>query len=204
MNRKGRRTQASNTRKAVRGIVKAAGQTEPTAEEKDPAFLALQVRSLHSTIENFVKAQDANLQSIQKAFSMVDVHQQILQRLAREVTTALTRVRRLQVDGNVDMALDDFGELKVREDGTLDMHSYYEDYRNVASLAGPRYADLAVVLWSQGSTVEDAVERAKVEKDRQVASGEPVVDPDYEEEFFGGDHGKDHHQQVQASAEANG
>lgn len=135
---------------------------------------------------------------------MVDVHQQILQRLAREVTTALTRVRRLQIDGNVDMHLSDFGTLKVREDGTLDMHGYYEDYRTVASQAGPRYADLAVVLWSQGATTEEAVARAILEKDRQVESGAPAVDPDYEEEFFGGDHGQNHHEQVQASAQADG
>lgn len=135
---------------------------------------------------------------------MVDVHQQILQRLAREVTVALTRVRRLQVDSNTDMTLEDFGDLKVREDSTLDMHGYYEDYRNVAQQAGPRYADLAVVLWSQGATVEEAVARAKVEKDRQVESGAPAVDPDYEEEFFGGDHGQNHHQQVPASAQADG
>lgn len=204
MNRRDRRTQESKTRRAVRGIAKAAGQTEPTAEEKDPAFLALQVRALHGTIDNFVKAQEENLRSIQKAFSMVDVHQQILQRLAREVTVALTRIRRLQVDGNVDMEPSDFGDLKVREDGTLDMHGYYEDYRNLCTLAGPKYADLAVVIWSQGATIEAAVERAKVEKDRQVETGKPSEDPDYEEEFFGGDYGQNHHQQVETSAQADG
>lgn len=188
----------------VRAIAKAAGQTEITAEEKDPAFLALQVRSIHQTIENFIKAQKQNTESIRKAFSMTDVHQQILQRITRDLTFAVSETRRLFVDGDVTQAKGDLGMLKLRPDGTLDMHAYYQEYRELGVAAGPEHADLALVVWSQGNTPEESIDRARLEKVKQAESAKPAEDPDYEEEYFGGDHGEDHHEQIAEGAQANG
>lgn len=188
----------------VRATAKAAGITEPTAEEKDPAWLALQVRSLHGTVQNFVKAQESNLQNIQRAFSMVDTHQQILARITRDLASTVFNVRRLFVDGDITLTPGDFGVLKLRTDGTLDMHAYYETYRKVGTAAGDA-ADLAVLIWSQGQDPEEAVTRAKLERQRQLEAGEkPAQELDYETEEFGGNSGQDHHEQVQASAQANG
>jgi hypothetical protein len=204
MNRKSKRAKDSNTRRAVRAIAKAAGQTEPTAEEKDPAFLALQIRSLHETISQFVKIQQQNTEGIRKAFSMTDVHQQILQRITRDLTFALVEVRRLFVDGDVTAAKGDLDPLKIHPDGTLDMHAYYQEYRELGVAAGPEHADLALVIWSQGNSPEESLDRAKLEKVKQATSAEPVKDPDYEEVYFGGEHGENHHEQVEAAAQANG
>lgn len=178
----------------VRAISKAAGVTEPTADEKDPAFLALQVRSLIGTVNNLVKTQENNVQDILKAFSMVDAHQQVLARIVRELALAVGEVRRLQVDGDVTLSKGDLGALKVLEDGSLDMSSYYHEYSAVGNQAGID-ADRAVVLWSQGCSVEESISRAKLERSRRDKKVEHVADPNYVEEFFGGTNGQDHQQQ---------
>lgn len=192
----------------VKGIIKAAGQAELTAEEKDPAFLALQIRALTTAFEKFSEVNSENLVGIRKAFNMVDVQQYVLQRVARDLAVGVSRARRLQVDGDVTLSSGDLGPLQLREDGTLNMRGYYEDYRMTATQAGPKNADLAVVLWSQGYTIEEAVARASLENSRPVEQteerGDPPIDPDYDVEHFGGDYVQNHHEQVQESAHADG
>lgn len=204
MNRHLRRQRASNAKKAIKGIAKATGRTEPTANEQDPAYLAMQLKALIEDFENFGKAYNQNLEAINKGFAMVDVHQQVLLRVARDISGALVRVRKLQVDGDVNLTKFDFEELKLHDEGTLNLGAYYEEYRKTAEAAGPEHADIAVVIWSKGASPEDAVQRATVEKARQTAEGSHDNDVDYETEYFGGTSGQDHQQQEPAAASANG
>jgi hypothetical protein len=162
---------------------------------------------MNQQLQELGAAYNENLEGSRKAFSMSDVHHQVLLRVVRELALAVAGVRKLSVDGDVDFSLSDLAPLKLRTDGMLDMRSYYEEYRTVAETAGVKNADVAVVLWSQGYSPEDAVARATVVTENQaeqVAAGVPVVDPDYEDEYFGGNSGQNHHEQVQASAGANG
>lgn len=208
LNRHERRKQGSIDRKAVRGIAKAAGQTEPTAEEKNPAFLALQVRHLLDTVEKMSQVNKENAEAIQKAFAMVDVHHQVLQRVTRDLTGAVVRVRKLQVDGDVNLHASDFEDLKLFPEGGLNLASYYEEYRKVGEAAGEELADIALLVWSQGASPEGAVERARVEKEARERRFEKATDEapdaDYEEHFFGGTDGQSNHEQVPQTAEASG
>ncbi len=188
----------------VRATAKAAGQAEPTAEEKDPAFLAMQVRSLHQTINNIISANSQNVRNIQNAFGMVDVHQQVLHRIVRDLTMGVYQARRLFVEGQVSSTLSDLGPLKLREDGTLNMHSYYEECQAVANAAGQDKADQAIAFWSQGCSPEVAVKRASLGLDKAAERQEDESDQDYDVEHFGGSNGQDHHEQVTEAAQANG
>jgi hypothetical protein len=203
-NRHDRRVQARRDRKAIKGIAKATGHTEPSASEKDPAYLSLQLKSLIADFENFNEAYNQNLEAFRKGFSMMDVHQQVLLRLTRDLTGGLIKVRKLQVDGDVSLSIHDFGELKLHPEGELNLGAYYEEYRKVAEAAGPEHADLAVVIWSKGASPEAAVERATLEHTRQVAQ-EARDDGDYETEYFsGGSNGQDRQQQEPTAAGADG
>src|SRR5688572_12434277 len=132
-NRKSRRAQGSSTRRAVKRIAKEAGVDAPTAEEKDPLFLALQVRSLVSTVNQLAEAHTHNVNEIKRAFAMNDANQQIMQRVLRDVATVAA------VSGSVGL-----GALRMKADMTLDLPAYYEEYRKVGVEAGDRDADLAV------------------------------------------------------------
>lgn len=204
MNRQSRRASKSNTKRAVRKIAKDIGATEPTADEKDPAFLALQVRALSATVQNLVKANENNTHEIVKAFSQVDIHQQILARITRDLTEAVTTARRLQVDGDVTGAKQDLGPLKVDDAGLLHMAAYHAEYRQVSTDAGPTYAQLACLLWSYGRDPEQAIQEAKSQIDGKVESGTPVPDELYQDEYFGGTSGQNHQQQEPQSAQASG
>lgn len=158
-------------------------------------------------LKEMEKTHSHNTHELRKAFGMVDMHQQVLMRLSRDTTGALVSVRRLQVDGDVTKGPGDLGVLKLREDNSLDMHAYYEEYRKTAEAAGDA-ADVAVVLWSHGYTPEEAVERATVEHERRMArpvAEEPAAeDLDYEVEQFGGNLVQNHHQQDEAVTPENG
>jgi hypothetical protein len=187
----------------VRSTAKAAGLTEPTADEKDPAFLALQVKALRTSVQQLIDTQGLNLRSISEAFQMVDLHQQVLTRVARHVTAAVVRVRRLQVDGDVDMHTSDFAELKLLEEGGLDMEGYYRERTQVIELAGSQdLADLAVSFWAKGLSVEDSIRRAKLSTRNEQSV--PDSEEEYEDQFFGGTSGQDNHQQVPPSASEGG
>lgn len=189
----------------VRAAAKAAGVTEPLADEKDPAFLAMQIKSLITAVTGLGQVQEQNSQQIYRALAMVDVHQQVLARVTRDLAFAVTEARRMQLAGDFTQAVGDLGDLKLNDERTLNMGAYYEEYRQVADLAGQEAVDIAVVLWSQGYEVEDAVARAKLERNRQAAAGEKKSDPDYEVEHFGGNvSGQNHQQQDEASAQASG
>jgi hypothetical protein len=193
-NRKARRAQGALNRRTVRATAKATGLPEPTPEEKDPGYLALQVSALRKAVEDQMRVQRQNTSEIQKAFSMVDMHQQVLQRVIRELAFGLK-------DGSTS-------HISLHEDGRLNLEAYYQQWRDVAQKAGPEYAMLAVVVWSHGYTPEQAIEHAKVEVERQKQqthqSSDAPVETDYEVEQFGGTSGQDHHQSVSASAEAVG
>lgn len=192
MNRKDRRIKGSNTRRVVRATAKANGLTESTVESTSPAFLALKIQSLERTIGNFIKAQDLNTRAIQNAFSMVDMHQQILQRVVRDVA----RVGAAAI-------------IHRHADGTLNLPLYYQLYRAVAEDAGPEAAELACILWSQGYTPVEAVERAKLERlARKAELGEPQAvaseELDYETEYFGGNNAEKHNIEDSQGAQATG
>jgi hypothetical protein len=168
--------------------------------------LVAQVQRLSATVDNLIQAQNENVKGIHKAFAMSDVHQQVLQRVARDLTIAMIGVRKLSVDGSVDFHLADFAPLKLHEqDGVLDLSAYYKEYRELGEAAGQEFADLALIIWSQGQSPEEALERAKLEQTRRAASKVTSdQDEDYETEFFGGTNGQSHHQQESQAAHANG
>lgn len=176
----------------VKATAKAAGQTEPTADEKDPAFLALQIRALNQSVENMEKAFNENMEAMKKAFSMVDVHQQILMRITREVAKVAV------VSGSAGT-----GPLKLTKNFDLDLPAYYQEYRDVAAGAGPEASDYACVMWSQGMGPEEAIAAAQ----QQLASeetNEEAADLDYEVEYFGGTNGKDRNQQIETGTQTVG
>ena len=143
------------------------------------------MRALNETLEDLVKAQDQNTQAIQRAFSMVDVHQQILQRITREL------VQLVAMTGSSGT-----GALKLRGDFSLDMTAYYQEYRDVAKNAGQDAADVACVIWSQGASPEEAVAKAQQEVASRSESDEQPPDLNYEVEYFGGNNGTNRTEQV--------
>jgi hypothetical protein len=180
-------------------MAKAAGQTEPTADEKDPAFLAMQVRALVGAIKQIEETIVHNTEELRNAFSMVDMHQQVLQRITRDLTLAASMGGHDQ-EGNLVL-----GPLRLRDDKTLDMRAYYTDWRKAATLATGA-PDLGAILWSHGYTVEEAAERANLEAERRKAAQAPSEEPEsnYEIEHFGGNLGQNHHEQDAQSSAAPG
>jgi hypothetical protein len=150
--------------------------------------LALQVQALIGTVNNLVNANQHNTREIANAFMRVDMHQQVLQRVVRDITDVLQ-----------DATLNSYSAIKLSSDGALDLHAYYEEWRKAAVEAGDK-GDVATVLWSQGESVEDAVTRAKLSPEDRTAE-QPAADNGYEVEHFGGNLGKDHHQQVTPNPE---
>jgi hypothetical protein len=139
--------------------------------------------------------------AIQQAFSMTDVHQQVLQRVIRDLTLAITK-------GGVDSEGNSvLGPLKYFTEGKLNLQAYYEEYRTVGESAGEQDAEVALIMWSQGFTPEDALLRARVEREQRSLHTDQTADtpdPDYEVQFFGGTDGQSHNQQVPQSPQANG
>ena len=206
MNREARRAQASKDRKEAkaRGIAPAA-TIEVPLHEKDPAQLALRVRKLEDDLEQMSKVSSQNLEQIGKAFAMVDAHQHVNNRIMRDLSMAVSGVRRLCVDGDVTLSMGDLGDLRVTPEGVLHMTAYYQEHSKVVELAGKDYADVAVVLWSRGYAPEDAADRAKLEKTRRNATETSALDTDYEDEFFeGAADVQDHHQQDPQATNADG
>lgn len=199
-NRKSRRASASNSRKAIRQLTKDAGVTEPTVDEKDPAFLALQLRSLVGAVEDLMKVQENNAQEVYRALSMVDAHQQVLSRVTRDLAEGLLNARRLQLAGDITPCDGDLGRLKLQHGSfELDLNAYYGELAQVQELAGREVMDVATVLWIRGDSVEDAVAHAKLGVQSPPAHEEPS-DSDYVIEHFGGNSGQNHQQQDETPA----
>jgi hypothetical protein len=190
-NRRDRRVQGSISRKAVRATAKAAGLTEPTVDEKDPAFLALQVKQLQTSVSQLIETQGINLGSIYEAFAMVDAHQQVLFRITRHVVETATRERH------------EPSHLKLTEEMTLDMEGYFRERQEVIDKAGRKLADKAVAFWSRGLSVEDAILRAKLSERNDVPETSEAPE-EYEDQFFGGQNVEEHHQQVAEGTQEGG
>lgn len=167
---------------------KDAGISEPTAAETDPAYLALQVKSLISTVKNLVDTQQHNAREMINAFSMVDCQQQVNSRIVRDLTRAVTTVRKRCVDGSIDLTLEDFGTLKCTSDGELDLEAYVKEYGDVSTKAGPQATYAACALWAHGLSPDAAVERALERLAQSSVLTAPTEESAYEEQFFGGDH----------------
>lgn len=169
----------------------------PTDAEKDPAFLALQVRALRQAFESLSKANKENLLEIQRAFSMSDIHQQILGRIVRDLTRSVANLQGFLV---LDRANGIDLTLKLK-DGVLDVPAYYAEFREVVQTAGEKLGDTAAIFWSQGASPTEAVERAKL---RVQENNDPVEETNYEIEYFGGTNGKGSDQQVAQGAQEAG
>lgn len=163
----------------------------------DPNFLRQQVEALVGTVKNLVQTQQNNLQEIQRAFTLVDVHQQILSRVARDLAIAVS-----QKVTHVDLGL--LGPLKINAGLQLDMDAYYKEFNEVAMAAGIEAEDAAVHLWAQGISPADAVAHAKLALERQVVQTQEVPESDYVIEHFGGSSGQDHQQQESTSTSTGG
>jgi hypothetical protein len=163
-------------------------------------------------VEATNKVQKENQEQILRAFSMSDVHTQVLQRVARDLGKALVSVRKRQVDGDVTLHPSDFADLKLHPEGELHLSAYYEEYQKVGTAAGEKDADVALSLWAQGMEPEVAVDQAREQRElreaRKAAGIRSVSDSDedelYETQHFGGTSGQSHQQQEPQAAQADG
>jgi len=162
-------------------VAKREGIEPLTESERDPEYLALQVKALTKQVEALNAVNRQNLQTIQRAFSMVDMHQQIQGRVTHDIASTLDALKGFVV-------ADSPNYVKMR-DGELDMSAYYAEFKQTVTLAGEEYGDAAAILWSQGASPEEAVNCAKLQTEERP---EQVEDTEYEVEHFGGSHGKDH------------
>lgn len=183
-------------------MAKTVGTEPPSAREKDPEFLAMQVRALRGAFDNLVESQKQNLIEIGRAFALTEMHQQVLLRIAQDVGAALVNIRLLQVTGDVTSRKEDYMGLKVTEDEQLDVTAYYSEYGKVVESAGQEHADKAVAYWARGCSIEESVERAKVSDETELVSETPPSEGDYQIEHFGGTSGQGNNQQ-DASTEAS-
>ena len=152
--------------------------------------MALRLAAVEKQMAWFKTAQTQTIEMLHTAMSMADMHQQILQRVSREVVYAL-------VKGTTD-------HIALHVEGHLNLQSYYEAYRAVVEAAGQKYAELAVVIWSRGHSLEDAVARAKLEIDNRDTPEATESESDYEVESFGGDFGKSSDDPVSETAQDGG
>lgn len=178
-------------------MAKRADTDPPSDREKDPHFMAMQIRALRGAVDNLMEVQKTNLKEIAVAFTMVDMHQQVLMRVARDTSAALVNVRRLQTDGDVTLSGADFLGLRTTPEGELDVTAYYNEYAKVVETAGEAHAEKAVAFWARGCSIEESVERAKLSDEAELAE-EPSTEEVYEVEHFGGTNGQGSHEQKPA------
>lgn len=152
--------------------------------------MALRIAALEKQMTWFRQAQVRNVEMLHQSMSMVDMHQQILQRVSREVVHALVN--------------ETTQHISLHPDGRLNMQAYYEAYRKVIETAGQKYAEIAVVIWSQGHSIEESIERAKLEVDNRNTPEASESDSDYEVESFGGNLDQSSNEQVASTAETGG
>lgn len=91
MNRQQKRAQKSVGRSAVKKAAKAAGLKVPPLREQDPAAMAVRITALEDALERLVEINKHNNDNMLRAFSMVDAHLFVLQRVVNDAS--LNRVR---------------------------------------------------------------------------------------------------------------
>lgn len=185
-NRKQRRAEEAARRKAGGG-----GDSALIAK------LTERIEKLEQGFNELASAYNENVQTVYQAFSHVDMHTHIIQRVLHDIVSA-----------NASGYL---GRVLVTEDNlALDLPKYYKEYERLHGSAPEKGKDVSMVAWAHGKTVEEAIEMAKTAIAESEKAEEEVPPPaaeegeeDYETEHFGGDYG-DHHNQVETAAQAGG
>jgi hypothetical protein len=169
----------------VKGITSAAGIPEVTADEKDPAMLALKVRALEIENQELQKVINDNVDSVRQAFVHVDMHTHVIQRVLHQL-----------VQGDFNPG------------DQLNLQSYYEEYQWLYEKSPQETVEHALVAWAHGKSVDSAVGAALRVRDKQEnetpASEQSAESDGYTTEHFGGDYGKDSNEQVEAASQKGG
>jgi hypothetical protein len=167
MSRKDRRAANSKNKRVAKHVAKAMGVKLPELlrQSSDPTNMALRLTSIEDWIAKFNEAHRENLKGLFQAFTMVDAHIYVLQRLQADFLASKTQLK----------------------DGRIDVDHYYEQLNLM------RENPNAYSLWAaRGMTVEEALAAATPYKQGAEAPEPAIVEPAASTagttEVFGGDY----------------
>lgn len=152
----------------------------PTADEQDPATMALRLRVLEEQNKEIQAVINDNRGAVHQAFVHVDMHTQVVQRVLHDIVGGAYN------PGDV-----------------LDLADYYADYKVLYEHLLGEARDIAVSAWAKGSSVDSLLMPAAV-ADEKIEPPKDEPDSGYETEHFGGDYGKNTDEPIETSSSQGG